>query len=286
MIKYLNLIRIKHYIKNVLIFVPMICAMQITGKNILISILAFFSFGFLCSAVYIMNDIRDIEQDRQHPKKKNRPLASGAVKKGEAIVISIVLLCLSFGLNMVVNHFRFFNLSFVFLVAYALINLAYSFGLKNFAILDIVLLATDFVLRVYYGAAIFSIEVSPWLFLTILSASMFMGLGKRKKELIKTPSARKVLKEYNEAFLDKYQSVMLSLVLVFYSLWTVQQGIVLLNFSVVLVLVILMRYSLIIEKTDEGDPTSVLYSDKILLVLCLIYAIFMLCIFLSMESVK
>ena len=140
------------------------------------------------------------------------------------------------------------NLSTIFLIAYIIVNIFYSLGLKNIAILDVALLASGFILRVYYGASLVNLEVSNWLFLTILSGSLFLGLGKRKKELLKNIESRKVLKEYNEAFLDKFQYLFLNLTLVFYSLWTMEQNNKYLNYMIPLLIIIFMRFCLNLEK--------------------------------------
>lgn len=210
-----------------------------------------------------------------HPRKKNRPLPSGKIKKSTAIYIAVLMIIFAIIINTLINN-SIINNSLYFLLVYVVINLGYSFGLKNVAILDIVLLATGFILRVYYGSSIVGVSVSNWLFLTILNASLFLGLGKRKKELINNKESRKVLAEYNEAFLDKFQYLTLGLMLVFYSLWTMEQNINYLVFTIPLVLIIFMKYCLIIEKSDEGDPTTILYQDKSLLILCGIYGIIML----------
>ena len=272
---YLKRIRVKHWVKNLLIFIPIICAGLISKDNVISCIKAFFAFSFACSFVYIVNDLRDIEKDKLHPRKKNRPLPSGKIKKSTAIVIAIVMIILSIIINYFINN-TFLNNSLYFLLGYVLINMAYSIGLKNVAIVDIVILASGFVLRVYYGASIIAVDVSSWLFLTIMSASLFLGLGKRKKELIHNKDSRKVLKEYNEAFLDKFQYLSLALTIVFYSLWTIEESIKYLYLTIPLLIIIFMKYTLNIEKNDEGDPTTILYQDKSLLVLCLIYGITML----------
>ena len=272
---YLKLIRTKHWIKNLLIFIPIICANAITYDNVIQTILGFFSFSFGASFIYIVNDIRDIEKDKLHPKKKDRPLPSGKISKTNAIILAIVMLILSIGVNIYINK-NILNPSIYILLTYIIINILYSFGLKNIAIIDVILLATGFILRVYYGALILDINVSSWLFLTILNASLFMGLGKRKKELILNKDVRKVLEEYNEEFLDKFQYVTLTLTLVFYSLWTIEQKVEYLVFTIPLIIIIFMKYCLIIEKSNEGDPTTILYQDKMLLSLCAIYGITMI----------
>ena len=273
--KYLKLIRVKHWIKNLLIFIPLICSGFINIDNILNLIIGFFSFSFMSSFIYIINDIKDIEKDKLHPRKKKRPLPSGKITKKKAIIIAIILLIASLSFNYII-HKEILNTSLYLLLGYMIINVLYSMGLKNIAILDIVLLASGFIIRVYYGASIINVPVSDWLFLTILNASLFLGLGKRKKELINNKDSRKVLKEYNEAFLDRFQYISLGLMLVFYSLWTIEQDIKFLSLTIPLLIIIFMKYCLIIEKSDEGDPTTILYQDKMLLFLCLIYGISMI----------
>ena len=272
---YLKLIRVKHWIKNVLIFIPMVCAGIVTYDNILSCIGGFFAFSFASSFIYIINDIKDIEKDKLHPRKKNRPLPSGKVKKSIAIYIAVLMVILAITINSIINN-NFLNTSLYFLIGYIIINIFYSMGLKNVAIVDIVLLASGFVIRVYYGASIINVDVSSWLFLTIMSASLFLGFGKRKKELINSKDSRKVLQEYNEAFLDKFQYLSLCLTIVFYYLWTIEQSVKYMYLTIPLLIIIFMKYSLNIEKNDEGDPTTILYKDKMLIGLCLLYAIIML----------
>ena len=272
---YLKLIRVKHWVKNILIFIPLICSGLVTYSNVISCIEAFFAFSFASSFIYIINDIRDIEKDKLHPRKKNRPLPSGKIKKSTAIYIAVLMIILAITINTIINN-NFLNTSLYFLLGYIIINICYSMGLKNIAIIDIVLLASGFVIRVYYGASIINVDVSSWLFLTIMSASLFLGLGKRKKELINNKESRKVLQEYNEAFLDKFQYLSLALTIVFYSLWTIEQSIKYLYLTIPLLIIIFMKYSLNIEKNDEGDPTTVLYQDKLLMGLCLIYGFIML----------
>lgn len=272
--KYLELIRAKHWVKNILIFIPLLCSNEINRNNIIKIILAFFAFSFATSFVYILNDIKDIEKDKLHPRKCKRPLPSGKIKKSIAIYIAIIMITLSIIINCFINK-NILNISLYLLLSYIIINVFYSLGLKNIAIIDVILLASGFVIRVYYGAAINDIEVSNWLFLTILNASLFLGLGKRKKELVKNKESRKVLEEYNKDFLDKFQYIELALTLVFYSLWTMEQNTKFLVFTIPIVIIIFMRYCLIIEKSDEGDPTTILYQDKMLILLSLIYIIIM-----------
>lgn len=272
---YVKLVRVKHWIKNFLIFLPMVCSGLINRANLVISVLSFFSFSFLTSFVYIINDIKDIEKDKLHPQKRKRPLPSGSISKKTAIIIAIIMVIMSIIINSLINK-SFLNIPFLFLMVYLILNIAYSLGLKNIVIIDIAILASGFILRVYYGASIISVKVSNWLFLTILSASLFLGLGKRRKEMENNKEVRKVLEEYNAEFLNKFQYLCLTIMIVFYSLWTFEQNNQLLVYTIPLVMLIFMKYCLVIEKSDEGDPTTILYQDKILLGMCLLYSVIML----------
>jgi 4-hydroxybenzoate polyprenyltransferase len=143
------------------------------------------------------------------------------------------------------------------------------------AIIDVFLLSSGFILRVYYGGSLINIEVSNWLFLTIMCASLFLSLGKRKKELLVNKNTRASLKEYNEKFLNSFQYIFLGCMFIFYSLWTVEQNNRCLIFTIPLLLCIFMKYSLLLEREDEGDPTTILYSNKMLVLLCFIYVLTM-----------
>ena len=172
---YVKLIRVKHWIKNLLIFIPMFFSKQINLDNILTTLIGFFAFSFVASFIYIINDIRDVEKDKLHETKKNRPIASGKISIKNASIFSVIII----GLAIILSIFASKNyLSLILIVTYLLINMYYSFGGKNIAIVDVILLAAGFVLRVYYGASLINVKVSDWLFLTILNASLFLGFGK------------------------------------------------------------------------------------------------------------
>lgn len=276
---YLELIRVKQWVKNVLVFVPMICAKQF-GLDTIASVgIGFLSFSFLASFIYIVNDIRDLEKDKAHSRKKKRPLPSGRVSKTEAIVLAFCMLILSLILGYC-SRMTFMNIAWIFWIVYLVINLGYSFGLKNVAIVDIALLSAGFIIRVYYGGALADVVVSNWLFLTILSASMFLALGKRKKEFLAGGSSvRKVLAKYSEGYVDKFIYVFLSLTFVFYALWAMEQNNNYIIFTVPIIVLIFMEYCLIMEKSDEGDPSTILFQSKTLLGLCAMYGVTMVLAF-------
>lgn len=274
--KYLKLMRVKHYLKNFLIFLPIIFSKNLFNLNILGKcIVAFFAFSFISSVIYILNDLKDIEKDKNHPIKRNRPLASGAISKQNGIIIMVLLFIITILLLMI--NGLLLNKANIFLLIYFIINILYSCGLKNIPLLDITILSFGFVLRVLYGGGIVSIPVSSWLFLTVLSVSFYMALGKRKKELIKLKGAktRSVLKYYTDSFLEKNMYMFLTLAIVFYSLWTIL--IVdndLFKYSIIFVILILMKYNLNIEKDGYGDPVDVILGDKVLISILSVYCLF------------
>jgi len=271
--EYIKLIRVKHWIKNLLVFLPLICSKEYNLESFALTFLAFLSFSFMSSVIYIINDIKDKEKDKLHSRKKNRPIASGKIKPEKATILAIFLFIVAISMSIISTSI--FSKSILFLLAYFIINLGYSLGLKNVAILDVTLLAAGFILRVYYGASICDIEVSNWLFLTILSASLYMGLGKRGKEYIKNKDVREVLKNYDESFINDFMNITLSLVIVFYSLWTMEQTSKYLIFSVPLLIIIFMEYSLIMKKSDEGDPITILFGSKSLIITVILYLVIM-----------
>lgn len=273
--EYLKLMRINHYLKNILVFLPAIFSgLMFNAEVITKVVISFFSFSFVSSIIYIINDINDIEKDKMHPIKKNRPIASGSISKSKAIIFAFIIGILII-LILYLNDLLF-NKSTLILLLYLIINIIYSFGIKNIPLLDIFILAIGFVFRVLYGGLIINVEISNWLFLTVLSISFYMALGKRRNELIQNSSnSRSVLKYYNKNFLDKNMYMFLTLAIVFYSLWsTMAVDNEMFKFSIILVILILMKYSMNIENGGYGDPVDVITKDKILISLMAVYTIF------------
>ena len=275
----LKLMRIKHYLKNGLIFLPLIFNSQLFEKKpLLMTFYGFISFCLISSAVYDINDIKDVEKDRMHKIKKNRPIASGAISIKEAILLFIVLIIFSLSINIfIIKKFS----SILLISLYLILNIMYSLGLKNIPIIDVVILVSGFVIRVIYGASIMSIEISKWLYLTVMSGSFFMGFGKRRNEIIKQGNdSRAVLKYYTKDYLDKFMYACLVLTLMFYSLWSVDTSTTAkfgenMIYTIPLVMIIFMKYCLDIEGNSYGDPVDVITSDKILMCMVGILAISM-----------
>lgn len=278
----LTLMRPKHWIKNILVFFPLIFGMKLLEfDSLFMTVIGFISFCLIASSIYIINDIKDVEKDKKHEIKKNRPIASDRVSIKEAIIVSVILIIISILLNVFVIH-NFISLGLILL--YLILNIFYSFGFKNIPIIDVIILVSGFVIRVVYGASVSHVKISKWLYLTIMSGSFFMGFGKRRNEIIKQGnSARMVLKFYTKDFLDKFMYVCLILALMFYSLWstdlsTTEKFGEIITYTIPLVIVICMKYCLNIESDSFGDPVDVITSDKILMLLVILFGLSMLII--------
>ncbi|MDR2097441.1 MAG: decaprenyl-phosphate phosphoribosyltransferase [Spirochaetaceae bacterium] len=284
LIDYLRLLRVHHYIKNGLVFIPGFFSFSLFERRAAAAFcLGFVIFSLLSSVVYIINDIKDIEKDRFHGTKRLRPLASGKIPAHHAVVVIIllvlILILLIVKLKNTAENIKFHALTGL-LAAYLALNIGYSFGLKNIPIVDIIILASGYVIRVLFGAAIIGVGISVWLYLVITVGSCYLGLGKRRNEITGTNNGyetRPVMKFYSHNFLDKNMYMCQALCIVFYALWSIDT--VTLQklhtdafvYTIPLVLVILLKYSLNIETNSDGDPTSVILNDKLLLALCVLY---------------
>lgn len=276
-IPYIKLMRPHHYLKNFLIFLPIIYSRRII--NFYDFTLTLFGFSLFClaaSIVYILNDIKDVDDDRCHEVKCHRPIASGEVSIAKAYSFALFLMIFMICVDLFVTNLNIGTL--VILLFYIVINIAYSSALKHRPIIDVAILVMGFLLRVLYGAILIDVEVSAWLYLTVMSLSFFLGLGKRRNELMKQGnSGRKVLKYYTKDFLDKNMYMCLAITIVFYSLWCIEMsvyhGIV---WTVPIVILIFMRYSLVIEGNSYGDPVDVLLGDKWLLIFVILYGLVVL----------
>lgn len=276
----LRLMRPRHYIKNFLIFVSITFDRNLFNPSVMRQgLLGFAAFCLLASAVYVLNDIRDVEADRLHEVKRNRPVASGAVPIPAAWALSGTLFAAALAIQLAAFGPRGSGL----LLAYFAVNLGYSLGLKHVPFLDIVLLVSGFVLRVVYGAAIVGSSTSAWVYLTVFALSFYLGLGKRRNELVKLPpgggSTRKVLQYYSYEFLDKFMYLCLTLAVTFYALWSADSevaskyGTDKLVWTVPLLIIILMKYSADIESSSYGDPVDVILQDKVLLLLGVLFGL-------------
>ncbi|HYF29307.1 MAG TPA: UbiA family prenyltransferase [Candidatus Paceibacterota bacterium] len=212
---YLQLMRPQQWVKNSLVFAPIFFAGAFFVPSAFIAALVcFVAFSTLASAVYVVNDLRDLEADREHPVKARRPLPSGTVSKLSAILLAIALTLVTCILLFLIP-----TAIPVFLV-YALLNLAYTFSLKHVPVIDISLVASFYVLRVVAGGAAAAIALSPWIVLATFFVALFLVSGKRQGEFTHTVR-RKVLDGYSEQMLGYLLISSAVLAIAFYGLWAI-----------------------------------------------------------------
>ena len=272
----IKLCRPTHAVKNLLVLLPPFFAQKILEKDVLLSsFLTFCSFSLIASVVYVFNDLIDKDNDKLHPSKCNRPIASGKVSVKSAWGLIIVLLCCGYGLIFFTTQK---TASIILLSSYLFLNIGYSLFLKNSPIIDLFVLASGFVLRVYYGGTWFNIPISPWLFLCVFCGALWFATGKRRNELLYAGEGetRPVLKKYTLGYLNSTYYLLCAIAIIFYSLWTIlgHKTNYALQISIPVVIFILFRYNFVIETTDaDGDPMSMLLKDKLFLLLSLIFAV-------------
>lgn len=268
-----GLLRVKHWIKNVLVLFPIAFGGGLLGdpSGLRASLLGFCALSLAASGIYIVNDIRDAERDRAHPTKCRRPIASGTVPPRAAGAVAALLFAAALALSLVADPAP---APLLCLAAYVALNLAYSFGLKNMAIADVAILAAGYFIRVLYGSLLTGVGISAWLYLTIVSLSFYLGLGKRKGELDAAGGGpvRPVVAKYPADFLASNMMVFFTLGLVFYSLWatdpqTVARTSENMVATIPIVFIICLRYSLVMGQKGQGDPIEVVLGDAPLVVL-------------------
>ena len=271
----IRLLRVKQWIKNLFVFLPLFFAGEFLNTSLLIgALLAFFAFSFTSGIIYILNDLKDLENDKLHPVKKNRPLANGDISKKNALLL-IVPLTLAVVLLAI---FNFTLLSIIPLALYFVLNLFYTYLLKTIAIIDVAIIATGFVLRVVFGGLVTAIYVSKWALLLTFSLALVLALGKRRGELISVQSdARPSLNGYNLPFIDTALTITITITLVCYVMYTISPDVVdgfgseYVYATTIFVLLGLLRYlqqTMVFNKTES--PTKFVYKDVFvqLMIIC------------------
>ena len=265
----LRLLRPHQYIKNLFIFLPLFFAMKITDFHLFSNtFVAFVAFSLSASAIYILNDYHDIEEDRLHPKKRFRPLASGEVSKAQALRIMLVLIVAGFGVMASLSIDALFILAF-----YTLMNVAYILRLKHIAILDVTIIAIGFVLRLFIGSAVTDISLSMWIVVMTFLLALFMALAKRRDDvLIYNDTGRKMRKAvdgYNLRFLDTAMAIMASVVIVAYTIYTTSPEVVArmhsqyLYLTALFVILGILRYlQIVFVFKNSGSPTLIILEDR------------------------
>ena len=275
----INLLKIKHYVKNIVVFIPLVFSLKFLEFNATLeAIIAFIAFDLIASAVYIFNDILDIENDKLHPVKKFRPIASGEISIPLAWILFVLFVIASFVVAFAVN-----KLVFLSIFLYLILNIWYSLQLKSLPIIDAVGIALGFILRILAGCFAISVVPSPLVILLTFFTSMFFTFSKRKLEyklLDDKGLCRKSIKGYNETLLNQFVMANAVLSIAFYITYmldstTIQRtGTEYLYITVIPFTIIIYRLLFkIYTATDNDDPAEFIYHDKTLKMLMFIYVV-------------
>jgi decaprenyl-phosphate phosphoribosyltransferase len=279
--EYIKLARPNHYVKNGFVWIPLFFGHKLNDfQAVFNTFWAFFAFCLTASVVYVLNDLLDVQEDRLHPVKKLRPIASGAITAKEAILFLLTLFVLAISVSFI---FLPQNLLFI-LTAYLFLNLAYSVSLKHMAVIDVVCISTGFVLRVFAGGIAAGVQVSHWLVLMVFLLAIFLALAKRRDDLILNSQGhnniRRSLHNYNLEFVSHSMVAMISITIVSYILYTVSPEVVekhgtnnlyLTTFWVVIGFLRYMQITFVHQKS--GSPTIILLKDVFMQVIIVLWLI-------------
>ena len=260
--------RPKQWAKNVFLLAAIVFDRKLTNTDaILHTIIGVFAFSLISSVVYIINDITDVEADRQHPTKRNRPIAAGKLSIPTAWTVAIILLLVSFPTAYWLSH-TFALIALLYLV----FNLAYSKWIKHIVLLDIIVLASFYVIRVTAGVALINVErFSPWIYIFTTFLALLMGTGKRRAELSEIAdgpnSQRRVLDGYTLRFLDQLITLASGMTIITYSLYTFSAPNLPENhammFTIPFILYGIFRYQYLLQVSGTGSaPEEVVLSDR------------------------
>ncbi|MGB6066480.1 MAG: decaprenyl-phosphate phosphoribosyltransferase [Desulfomonilaceae bacterium] len=274
----LKLMRPTQWIKNGFVLMPIIFSGRLfVVEDVVRAAGMCLAFCLASSATYILNDYMDMEQDRAHPLKKNRPLAAGIVSPKTALTVMFLLIAAIFVLALAVKSPTY---GFVFLGIYLVIQVLYSLKLKDFVLVDVLTISVGFLLRVLAGAVVIGVTVSSWLMLCTFSVAILLALGKRRHEMVilceGASCHRPVLDHYSVSFLDQLLQIVTTSTFIFYCLYSVLGNPTgglqaeMMMFTIPLVAYGIFRYMyLIYQREDGGSPTAMLLTDPPLL-LCTI----------------
>lgn len=254
--------RPKQWYKNFVLFVGIIFSLNLFNIHMWITVLfSFIIFCLVSGSEYIINDIMDKEKDKIHPRKRNRPIASGKLNTSNALIFVVLMLCVAFMGAYIIN-IQFLGIA----LAYFLLIVLYSLFLKHIALVDVLTISLGFVLRAIAGCFAIKVSISPWLILCTFLIALFLALGKRRHEVILLENGankhRKVLENYSPEMLDKMMTIVTSTLIMSYSLYTFLTSNTWMMVTIPIVLYGIFRYILLVNSKNMGGEPEMLFKDK------------------------
>jgi decaprenyl-phosphate phosphoribosyltransferase len=278
---YIKLLRTEQYIKNLFVFAPLFFGkyfLDIDAFKIVIAV--FICFAIAASSIYILNDYFDVNEDRLHPEKCKRPIAAGTVKTAAALILMFFLMLISLSVSLFISQ-QLFSI----ILGYIFLNVLYSKWLKHIAILDINIIAIGFVLRLLAGAVVLPINPSVWLLLITYLLALFLGIGKRRTDVVLSQNGmevRKNIEGYNLVFIDTILAVLASIIIVCYIFYCNSPEILrnyhsnLIYISIIFVANGIFRYlKLAIVDQSTYSPTIIVLKDRFVQITILLWLLLM-----------
>jgi len=277
--------RPKQWYKNFIIFVAIVFSFNLLEFYLWFEVvLAFVVFCMLSGVSYLVNDIIDRDRDRLHPKKMHRPIASGKLNVSYAKIAVFLFLFLSLVLSYYVN-LLFFFVAFSFI----LLNLSYTFYLKRFVLVDVLAIASGFVIRAIAGAVAVNVDISPWLVICVFLLALFLGLGKRRHELVlmgvDSKSHRAILENYTRYMLDQMISVVTGALIISYMFYTFMAADRLIMVTIPVVIYALFRYLFLVNLKDAGGEPQMIFRDGGMVVSLVVWAFLVVVILYKVPEV-
>jgi decaprenyl-phosphate phosphoribosyltransferase len=275
---WLRAMRPKQWVKNILVFAAPVAAGALFDPRVLVNTLwAFLAFSLISASIYLINDVRDVEADRLHPKKRFRPIAAGELTPRTATALAAVTMAASLAIGWWVAPMLGITLA-----VYWVLQVGYSMFLKHQPIIDLAMVAAGFLLRAVAGGVASGIELSQWFLLVACFGSLFMVAGKRyseMKELGSEAGTRASLERYSLSYLRFVWAISCSIVIMSYSLWTFEHranepwGVPWTTISIVPFTLALLRYAMDIDAGNAGEPEDVVLNDRVLQGLAVLWLI-------------
>ena len=274
----IKLLRPHQYVKNIFVFAPVLFAFAFSTSNFINSTITFILFSILASSIYILNDMMDIDEDKAHPTKRFRPLASGEISMSKAKYLFISLSTFS-----LFSAFVFNIQLFIVLVLYFILNILYSLKLKHISIVDIFIISTGFVLRLFAGSVSTGIELSMWIIIITFLLAIFLSLAKRRDDVLLSlegKSTRKNIDGYNLEFVNATMVLMSGVVIVSYILYTVSEQVIhrlgtqYLYLTSFFVIIGIFRYMQItFVENNSGSPSKIVVKDMFMKITILLWIV-------------
>ena len=270
--------RPKQWYKNLVIFIGIVFSLKLLNLNLWVDVIAAFAvFCVLSGSLYIINDIIDVEKDKNHPKKCNRPIASGKFKTNYAWISAVILIILSLGISYLISIW-FLGASITFF----LLILIYSLFLKHIIVVDMMVLSSGFVIRAIAGCLAVGVIISPWLIVGAFLLALFLAIGKRRHELVllgdNAANHRKILDGYSTEMLDQMMNITTSALIMSYALYTFNTSKQLIMITIPIAFYGLFRYIFLVHAENFGGEPEMLFKDKGMLLSMILWIVLVIAI--------